>query len=259
MAEKPGKTRLDTLLLHRGLAESRERARALIMAGQVLADGEVADKPGREWPDDTRIDVKGALAYVSRGGLKLEAALDAFPVDPRGLRILDAGASTGGFTDCLLQRGAASVIAVDVGYGQFSWKLRTDPRVIPIERTNVRHLKPADLPHPVDAAVADLSFISLRVVLPVFYNLLPEGAWFIPLVKPQFEVGKGEVGKGGVVRDPDKIRLALDAVVKSAVDCGFTVTGEKESPITGPKGNREFLLCLEKPSSDALGTPDEGE
>ena len=244
MTRRADKMRLDVLLLERGAAPSRQHARALIMAGKVLVDGVRSEKPGHEFSVDADIVVKGDLPYVSRGGLKLEAALDVFQVDPTGLVVLDAGASTGGFSDCLLQRGAAHVVAVDVGYGQFHWSLRTDSRVTLMERTNIRLLNPERLPRPVDAAVADLSFISLKLVFPALHALIPSGAWLIPLVKPQFEVGKGEVGKGGVVRDEEKIRAAVVLVKDYAQAAGFEVKGEAESPILGPKGNREFLLHL---------------
>jgi 23S rRNA (cytidine1920-2'-O)/16S rRNA (cytidine1409-2'-O)-methyltransferase len=214
------------------------------MAGKVTVDGMPVEKPGKDIPVESLLSVKEDLPYVSRGGLKLEAALDAFKIDPSGLRILDAGASTGGFSDCLLQRGAARIIAVDVGYGQLHWKLRNDPRVTVLERTNIRFVEPNVLAHAVDAAVADLSFISLKLVLPKFKELLPSGGWFVPLVKPQFEAGRADVGKGGVVRDAAKIRAAVDSVKNFAETCGFQVLAEMESPIKGPKGNREFFLHL---------------
>ncbi|MCA1960487.1 MAG: TlyA family RNA methyltransferase [Desulfomonile sp.] len=242
------KDRLDVLIAARGLATSREKARALIMAGHVLVNGERVEKPGKEFPTDVEIAVQEELRYVSRGGLKLEAALDAFNVDCAGLCVLDAGASTGGFTDCLLKRGAAHVIAVDVGYGQFDWGLRNDPGVTLLERTNIRFLSPDALPRQVDAAVADLSFISLTLVLPVFAKVLPQGGWLIALVKPQFEVGRGDVAKGGVVRDPAKVRSAVDQVKNAARKAGFSVMGEVESPIRGPKGNREIFLHLVLPA-----------
>jgi 23S rRNA (cytidine1920-2'-O)/16S rRNA (cytidine1409-2'-O)-methyltransferase len=242
VGQKTGKSRLDALLVQKGLVLSRERARALIMAGKVTVDGSPVEKPGKEISKDALLSIKEDLPYVSRGGLKLEAALDCFGIDPSGLRILDAGVSTGGFSDCLLQRGAASIIAVDVGYGQLHWQLRNDPRVTVLERTNIRFLEKASLPHPVDGAVADLSFISLKLVLSKFKELLPEGGWFVPLVKPQFEAGRADVGKGGVVRDAAKIRAAVDSVKTFAETCGFHVLAEMESPIKGPKGNREFFL-----------------
>ncbi len=240
------KCRLDSLLVARGLVTTKQRAQALILARKVLVNGVVAEKSGREVHSDVDLVIKEELPYVSRGGLKLEAALDAFGLLPAGLNILDAGASTGGFTDCLLQRGAARVLAVDVGYGQLDWKLRTDSRVILMERTNIRLLDPASLPFPVDAAVADLSFISLKLILPVLAKLIPPSAWVVPLVKPQFEVGREDVGKGGVVRDVEKITTAVNGIRAFAETCDFKVVAQIESPITGPKGNREFLLHLVK-------------
>lgn len=232
--------------MERGLVSSRQRARALIMAGRVKVDGARIEKPGKEVPADAVLILEEDLPYVSRGGLKLEAALDAFSMDPAGLKVLDAGASTGGFTDCLLQRGAACVVAVDVGYGQFHWTLRGDPRVILLERTNIRFLAPASMPCPVEAAVADLSFISLKIVLPNLREILPPGGWLVALVKPQFEVGRSDVGKGGVVKDTAKIKAAVEGIKVFARDCGFDVLGETESPIKGPKGNREFFLHLRR-------------
>jgi 23S rRNA (cytidine1920-2'-O)/16S rRNA (cytidine1409-2'-O)-methyltransferase len=246
MPQKPVKKRLDTLMVDKGLVPSRERARSLIMAGRVLVEGVRVEKAGKEVLYDAEVLVKEYMPYVSRGGLKLEAALDEFGVDPKGLSLLDAGASTGGFTHCLLERGAKRIIAVDVGYGQFDWELRKDPRVTLLERTNIRFLDPASLPYPVDGAVADLSFISLTLVLPKFYEILSLGGWLIPLVKPQFEVGRADVGKGGVVRDEQKMRAAIEKVKNFAQGCGFQVLGELESPVKGPKGNREFLLYLKK-------------
>jgi 23S rRNA (cytidine1920-2'-O)/16S rRNA (cytidine1409-2'-O)-methyltransferase len=246
MPQKPVKKRLDTLMVDKGLVPSRERARSLIMAGRVLVEGVRIEKAGKEVPYDAEVLVKEYMPYVSRGGLKLEAALDGFGVDPKGMSVLDAGASTGGFTHCLLERGARRVIAVDVGYGQFDWELRKDPRVTLLERTNIRFVDPASLPYQLDGAVADLAFISLTLVLPKFYEILPLGGWLIPLVKPQFEVGRADVGKGGVVRDEQKIRAAIEKVKSSAQECSFQVLGELESPIRGHKGNREFLLYLKK-------------
>lgn len=246
MPEKQTRHRLDSLLVERGLAPSRHRAAALVMAGKVTVDGVKIEKPGKQVLDVSELEVKNDMPYVSRGGLKLLGALDAFERDPSGLVFLDAGASTGGFTDCLLQRGAAKVIAVDVGYGQIDWNLRNDPRVVVMERVNIRSLTAADLPCPIDAAVADLSFISLRLVLPTLKTLLPVGGWLLPLVKPQFEVGRSDVGKGGVVRDEAKIRQAVDDIQDFAAGIGFVVLGQTESPIRGPKGNREFFLNLVK-------------
>lgn len=211
-----------------------------------MVDGVRIDKPGKQVPNAAEVTVKSDLPYVSRGGLKLAGALEAFERDPSGLTVLDAGASTGGFTDCLLQHGASKVIAVDVGYGQIHWKLRNDPRVIVVERVNIRSLNSAGLPCPVKAAVADLSFISLKLVLPVLKDLLPVGSWLVPLVKPQFEVGRSDVGKGGVVRDDAKIRRAVDHIKEFAASMGFQVLSDVESPIKGPKGNREYFLNLVK-------------
>ena len=246
MPKKKTKHRLDHIMMDRGLVSSRQKAGALIMAGKVLVDGIRIDKPGRQFSDESEVTVKEDLPFVSRGGIKLSGALDAFGTDPSGLTILDAGASTGGFTDCLLQRGASRVVAVDVGYGQLHWGLRCDPRVTVLERINVRSMTPSLLPHPVEAAVADLSFISLKKVLETIRELLPTNGWLIPLVKPQFEVGRSHVGKRGVVRDEAAIRSAVGEVKTFAEEIGFTVLGETESPLRGPKGNREFFLHLVK-------------
>ncbi len=245
------KLRLDQLLVERGLAPSRAKAQALILAGQVVVGEHAADKPGTQVREDVELRVKGEYnPYVGRGGLKLEAALTGFPLDPTGLVCVDVGASTGGFTDCLLQHGAAKVFAVDVGYGQLAWKLREDPRVVSIERQNIRHLAPETLGEPVDLAVVDTSFISLKLVLPHVVGLLKPGGRIIALVKPQFEVGKDEVGKGGVVKDT-KLRLrALEEVSEAARMLGLETGGEMESPVAGAKkGNVEFLLLLRKPLS----------
>jgi 23S rRNA (cytidine1920-2'-O)/16S rRNA (cytidine1409-2'-O)-methyltransferase len=245
------KQRIDLLLVERGLAESRARAQALVMAGAVVAGEARVEKPGQLVDPALPIRVKDDAApqrYVSRGALKLEKALDVFPVDPRGKTCADLGASTGGFTDLLLQRGATKVHAVDVGYGQLHPRLRADPRVVVHERTNARHLTLAALGERVDLAVGDLSFISLRLVLPAVKAILRPGGDAVLLVKPQFEVGKGEVGKGGVVRDDAKRRAALEAVKAAAQDLGFEVVGEAESPIEGPAGNREWLLALRLPA-----------
>ncbi|MGC8603126.1 MAG: TlyA family RNA methyltransferase [Desulfomonilaceae bacterium] len=245
MTQKPIKSRLDILLVNRGLVASREQARGLIMGGKVFAYGIRVDKPGTQIPSSAELEIKEPLPYVSRGGLKLAAALDHFGIDPNGLTILDAGASTGGFTDCLLQRGAARIIAVDVGYGQFHWKLRSDSRVKLIERTNIRYLERNAIGERIDAAVADLSFISLKLVFSKFAEFLPLGAWLVPLVKPQFEVGRSEVGKNGVVRDRKTIAKAVSNICQAAMDSGFSPLNQIESPVRGPKGNREFLLHLE--------------
>lgn len=241
------KERLDKLLLDRGLVSSRERARGIIMAGQVVVNDHVADKAGQLVAVDADIRLKGdVLPYVSRGGLKLQKALDEFGIDVAGMVVLDVGASTGGFTDCLLQRGAAKVYAVDVGYGQLAWKLRQDQRVVNMEKTNIRYLtmdKLAELP---DFAVIDASFISLDKVLPATVSLLKEEGELVALIKPQFEVGRGEVGKGGVVRDPTKHQEVISGVQTLAESLSLEVRGVTESPILGPKGNREFLMYLRK-------------
>jgi 23S rRNA (cytidine1920-2'-O)/16S rRNA (cytidine1409-2'-O)-methyltransferase len=247
------KERLDILVFDRGLAPSREKARALIMAGQVVVADHVAEKAGQMVPVDAEIRVKGEmLRFVSRGGLKLEKALDEFAVDVEGLTVLDVGASTGGFTDCLLQRGARRVIAVDVGYGQLAWKLRTDERVTNLEKTNIRHLSPDRLPEPSDMAVIDASFISLAKVLPATVRLVRDHGVIIALIKPQFEVGRGEVGKGGVVRDARK-HLEVTAAIRAVAEgLHLEVLGVTESPILGPKGNRVFLICMRKNGSKTL-------
>jgi 23S rRNA (cytidine1920-2'-O)/16S rRNA (cytidine1409-2'-O)-methyltransferase len=239
------KIRLDQLLVQRGMAESREKAKALIMAGAVDVDGTRVDKPGQTVPDSASVSlIKKASPYVGRGGLKIEAAIKHFPVDIKDKVILDVGASTGGFTDCLLQHGAGKVIAIDVGYGQLAWKLRQDPRVEVLERTNIRHLKPGDIKEAINAAVIDVSFISLRLVVPPVSDLLLSHAFIIALIKPQFEVGKGKVGKGGVVRDPDLHRDVIQGLADFFRDSGWSVEGHIPSPILGPKGNREFLMYM---------------
>jgi 23S rRNA (cytidine1920-2'-O)/16S rRNA (cytidine1409-2'-O)-methyltransferase len=245
------KQRIDLLLVEKGLATSRSQAQALVMAGAVVAGEARVDKPGQLVDPELPLRVKEGAApqkYVSRGALKLEKALEVFPVDPAGKVCADLGASTGGFTDLLLQRGAARVHAVDVGYGQLHDKLRTDPRVVVRERENARHLTAELLGEPVDLVTGDLSFISLRLVLPAVKAVLKPGGRAVLLVKPQFEVGKGEVGKGGVVRDDAKRRAALEDVKQAAAGLGFQVLGEAESPIEGPAGNREWLLALAAPA-----------
>jgi 23S rRNA (cytidine1920-2'-O)/16S rRNA (cytidine1409-2'-O)-methyltransferase len=235
--------RLDALLVQKGLAPTREKARALILAGAVEINGALADKAGKDFPPDAEIILKqDPNPYVSRGGLKLEAALRHFGIDVTGLTMLDVGASTGGFTDCLLQHGAAAVIAVDVGYGQLAWKLRQDPRVKVLEKTNIRHLH--HLEEEPAGAVIDVSFISLKIVIPAVARLLPEKAFLIALIKPQFEVGKGKVGKGGVVRDPALHNAVIEELFQFSKENGWDVVGHIPSPILGPKGNKEFLLYL---------------
>jgi 23S rRNA (cytidine1920-2'-O)/16S rRNA (cytidine1409-2'-O)-methyltransferase len=241
------KRRIDLLLVEKGLAASRTQAQALVMAGAVVAGEARVDKPGQLVDPDLLLRVKQNAApqkYASRGALKLERALEVFPVDPAGKTCADLGASTGGFSDLLLQRGAAKVYAVDVGYGQLHPKLRGDPRVVVRERENARFLTSRDLGEQVDLVTCDLSFISLRLILPAVRSILRPGGAALLLVKPQFEVGKGEVGKGGVVREDAKRRAALEAVKEAALSLGFEVIGEAESPIAGPAGNREWLLGL---------------
>ena len=245
MAEK---LRLDTLMMERGLAPSLEKAQALIMAGQVVVGDHAVDKSGQPTARDADIRIKGdPLPYVSRGGLKLEKALGEFCVDVTGLVAIDVGASTGGFTDCLLQAGARKVFAVDVGYGQLAWKLQQDPRVVSMERTNIRSLTPDQLDDVPALAVIDASFIPLAKVLPATVALLNQGGRIIALIKPQFEVGKGEVGKGGIVRDPAAHEKVVEDVRSTALNLGLTVSGVCESPITGADGNREFLILLQLP------------
>ncbi len=243
----PTKERLDKLLVDRGLAASRERARALILAGQVVVGEHAVDKVGVKVDIDVPLRLKGEdLPFVSRGGLKLEHALKEFSLAVTGRTAIDVGASTGGFTDCLLQRGAAKVFAVDVGYGQLAWKLRQDPRVVSMERTNIRQLTPDQLSALPDLAVIDASFISLDKVLPPTLALLPAGGEVVALIKPQFEVGKGQVGKGGVVRDPEQHVAVVERVRAEAEALGCTTLGVTESPLLGQKGNREFLIHLRK-------------
>lgn len=244
------KERIDKLLVDRGLVSSRERGRALILAGAVLVDEVVVDKAGAQIGRDAEIRLKGeVIPFVSRGGLKLAKGLDAFALDVRERIAIDVGASTGGFTDCLLQRGAQKVYAVDVGYGQLAWSLRTDPRVVNLERTNIRNLRREALPELPDLAVIDASFISLSIVLPATLALLTADAIIVALIKPQFEVGKGAVGKGGVVRNADQHDLVVVKIRSLAEELGCQVVGVTESPILGPKGNKEFLICLQKDDS----------
>lgn len=237
--------RLDKLLVTRELAPSIEKARALIMAGQVVVGDHTVDKAGHQVAIDADIRLRGdALPYVSRGGLKLKKALDEFGVDVTGLTAVDVGSSTGGFTDCLLQAGAAKVFAIDVGYGQLAWKLQQDSRVVSMEKTNIRYVTPDLLDDIPALAVIDASFISLAKVLPATVGLLRPGGRIIALIKPQFEVGKGDVGKGGVVRDSAAHEKVIEDVRRTAADLGLAVAGLCESPITGADGNREFLMLL---------------
>lgn len=245
------KERADKVLVERGLAESRTRAQALILAGQVLVREQRVDKPGQLIDPDAEIRIKGeTLRYASRGGLKLEAGLREFNIDPAGKNCIDVGASTGGFTDCLLQHGAARVWAVDVGHNQLVWRLRQDPRVVVLEGQNARDLDPEQFPARFDLATVDVVFISLTKVLPALAACLKESADCVALIKPQFEVGKGEVGKGGIVTDPDKHRRVLNEIAEFSPRIGLLTVRIVESPILGAEGNREFLMHL-RCTSDA--------
>ena len=237
------KKRLDVLLVERLYAETRSKAQAIIMSGNVYVNGQKADKPGTSFEETVEIEVRGAVCpYVSRGGLKLEKALRDFGVDPTGFVCSDSGASTGGFTDCLLQQGAKKVFAIDVGYGQLDWKIRSDERVVVMERTNIRYVTPEDLGEPLDLSVIDVSFIGLEIVLPTIKNLLKqESGQVLCLIKPQFEAGKENVGKKGVVRDPKIHQMVLDNFVALVKSLGFSILGLTFSPVKGPEGNIEFL------------------
>ena len=236
------KKRLDVLLTERGHTENRTKAQAVIMSGLVYVNGQKADKPGVSYEESVEIEVRtGGCPYVSRGGLKLEKALRDFGVDPTGYVCSDSGASTGGFTDCLLQQGASKVFAIDVGYGQLDWKIRSDPRVVVMERTNVRFVTPEQLGEPLDLSVVDVSFISLKIVLPVIKTFLKPTGQVLCLIKPQFEAGKEKVGKKGVVRDPQTHKEVLDGFVALANELEFTILGLTFSPVKGPEGNIEFL------------------
>lgn len=240
------KKRLDVLLVERGLLESRQKAQTTIMSGLVFVKGQRADKPGTAYPPDVEIEVRGnALQYVSRGGLKLEKAMAAFPIDLQGAVCGDIGASTGGFTDCMLQNGAAKVYAVDVGYGQLAWKLRSDERVVCLERTNARYLTHAQIPDELDFSSVDVSFISLKLILPALRGLLKPDGHAACLVKPQFEAGREKVGKKGVVRDPQVHLEVLEHFLIHAKESDFTVIGITYSPIRGPEGNIEYLGFLQ--------------
>lgn len=248
------KVRLDQLVFDQGLSESRERAKAIIMSGVVYVNGQRADKPGAQVAPDAKIEVRGnTLPYVSRGGFKLEKALKVFPIDPTGLTCIDCGASTGGFTDVLLQNGAAKVYAVDVGYGQLAWSLRNDPRVISMERTNVRYITTEQIPEPLDLAVMDLSFISVKLILPAVCPLLKDDAAVVCLIKPQFEAGKENVGKKGVVRDPAVHAQVLRDFTALAASLNLTIRNLTFSPVKGPEGNIEFLAHLSmQPGQETL-------
>jgi 23S rRNA (cytidine1920-2'-O)/16S rRNA (cytidine1409-2'-O)-methyltransferase len=244
------KKRLDVLLVERGLVPSREKGQRLIMAGQVRVGDELLNKPGRQVASDAAITIESGPPYVSRGGLKLEAALDHFGLDVKEWVIADVGASTGGFTDCLLQRGAGRVYAIDVGYGQLAWSLRQDPRVVVMERTNARYLE--TLPELVDLVVIDASFISLKLLLPAVAGWLRDGGQAVPLIKPQFEAGRRQVGKGGVVRDPAVHRQVLADLLRWAKAQGWGLQGLVPSPLLGPAGNVEFLTHLARDAHSTL-------
>jgi 23S rRNA (cytidine1920-2'-O)/16S rRNA (cytidine1409-2'-O)-methyltransferase len=247
------KKRLDVLLTERGLAPSREKAKALIMAGIVYVNNQKEDKAGTSFPEDAVVEVRGqGLRYVSRGGLKLEKAMKAFPIDLTGRYCMDIGASTGGFTDCMLQNGAAGVYAIDVGYGQLDWKLREDPRVVCMEKTNFRYVTPGDLDpdRMPDFASVDVSFISLSKILPPAHAILPAGGEMVCLIKPQFEAGREKVGKKGVVRDPQVHVEVIENVLQIAQEAGFEVLGLSWSPIRGPEGNIEYLMYIRKLSEE---------
>jgi len=239
------KVRLDQLVFDLGFTESRERAKTTIMSGRVFVNGQRADKPGLQISPDAKIEVHGdALPFVSRGGYKLDKALKVFPINPEGKICIDCGASTGGFTDVLLQHGAAKVYAVDVGYGQLAWKLRTDERVVNMERTNLRYVTSEQIPELLDLAVMDVSFISIKLVLPAVKALLKDGADLVCLIKPQFEAGKGEVGKKGVVRDKSVHENVVRAILGFAPSIGLSVVGLDFSPIKGPEGNIEYICHM---------------
>lgn len=245
------KKRLDVLLFERGLAESREKAKTIIMSGIVFVNGQRFDKPGMSIAEDSEVEVRGQTPqFVSRGGLKIEKALKYFDVSPEGKKCIDCGASTGGFTDCLLKKGAEHVYAIDVGYGQLAWSLRNDPRVTNMERTNIRYVTEEQIPEKQDLAVIDVSFISLKLVLPVVRNLLKENGEILCLIKPQFEAGKDKVGKKGVVREESTHIEVLDNFISYAKESGFAIEGITFSPIKGPEGNIEYLGHLVPPGTD---------
>lgn len=241
------KERIDKLLIEKRIVQSRERARSLIMEGRVIVEDRTIDKPGTKVDVEAQLQIRGEdLPYVSRGGVKLEGALNAFGVHPSGMVVMDVGASTGGFTDCVLQKGAQKVYAVDVGYGQLAWKLRKDPRVVNLERRNIRYLKREEVEEEVDLILIDTSFISIEKYLPHLLGFLRKGGTIISLVKPQFEVGKGEVGKGGVVKDPALHQKVIERISEFSGGLGLKVLRVIESPLLGPKGNKEFFIYLKK-------------
>jgi 23S rRNA (cytidine1920-2'-O)/16S rRNA (cytidine1409-2'-O)-methyltransferase len=245
--KRTGKARLDSLLVDRGISPTRERAKALILSGSVVVGGETVSKAGAMFSPDVEISIRGEdNPYVSRGGLKLKGALAAFSIDVSGMTAIDVGASTGGFTDCLLQAGARKVYAIDVGYGQLAWKLRQDPRVVNLERTNIRFYNGSGITGPIDIAVIDASFISLKLVVPAVIPLIAKGALILALIKPQFEAGRNEVGKKGVVKDPAVHAKVIAGIESFFISQGLDVKGIIESPLLGPEGNREFFIYAAK-------------
>ena len=251
------KKRLDAVLVEQGLVSGRDKAKALIMAGQVYVNGQKYDKAGEEVKDTDKIEIRGeTLRYVSRGGLKLEKAMASFPISLAGKHCCDFGASTGGFTDCMLQNGAEKVYAFDVGYGQLAWSLRNNPKVVNYERTNIRYLTGEEVERPVDFISVDVSFISLTLILPVAYRILRDGGEVVCLIKPQFEAGREKIGKKGVVRDPAVHREVIEKIILHTLELGFSVKGLSFSPVKGPEGNIEYLLWLYKDGEAAREVSD---
>ena len=250
------KQRLDIYLTEQGLVSTREKAKAVIMAGDVYINEQKADKAGQMVSETDKVEVRtDTLRYVSRGGLKLEKAMANFPISLSGTVCMDIGASTGGFTDCMLQNGAAKVYAIDVGYGQLAWSLRTDERVVNLERTNIRYVTGKEIPEPIDFASVDVSFISLKLVLPVAFERLRDGGEMVCLIKPQFEAGREKVGKGGVVRDKETHREVIENVIAFTKEFGFSILGLDFSPVKGPKGNIEYLLHIAKSDAESIDAP----
>ena len=247
------KKRLDVLVFEKGLCESREKAKAVIMAGLVYVNNQKADKCGSTYEEDVNLEIRGpALKYVSRGGLKLEKAMEVFPINLQGVVSMDIGASTGGFTDCMLQNGASKIYSIDVGYGQLAWKLRNDERVINMERTNFRKVTPDMIADPIDFFSVDVSFISLKLILPVVRPLLSDAGEGVCLIKPQFEAGREKVGKKGVVRDKNVHAEVIETIKNFALETGFDVLGLDFSPVKGPEGNIEYLMHIRKSDSPTL-------
>jgi 23S rRNA (cytidine1920-2'-O)/16S rRNA (cytidine1409-2'-O)-methyltransferase len=245
------KERLDKLLVEKGVVQSRDRARALIMAGKVSVEGNRIDKPGIQINTDTQLQIQGGdSSYVSRGGEKMEGALKVFGIDPKGMVVMDVGASTGGFTDCILQKGAKKVYAVDVGYGQLAWRLQKDPRVVNLERRNIRYLQREEVPEEIDMVLIDTSFISIEKFLPHLLGFLKKEGAILSLIKPQFEVEKGEVGKGGVVRDKALHEKVINRISNFSRGLRLKILGVTESPLLGPKGNKEFFIYLKKENGE---------